>query len=102
VPTARSEDLRALARRFTQVLPDDVDEALLTGSVSRGEADELSGIEMLLVARDTPFEGEVLEMAGWTHALVEGRLEGVLSGEMIDHTRCRFAEPLEVKPDRLS
>jgi hypothetical protein len=39
-------------------------------------------------------EGEVLEMAGWTHARVEGRLEGILSGEMIDHARFRFAEAL--------
>jgi hypothetical protein len=39
-------------------------------------------------------EGEVLEMAGWTHERVEGRLEGILGGEMIDHTRFRFAEAL--------
>ncbi len=117
----RSEELRALARRFVESLPDEIDEALLTGSVSRGEADELSDVEMLLVARGTPprlsalgiemwqedffengtvawytalVEGEVLEMAGWTHARVEGRLDGILSGEMIDHARFRFAEAL--------
>jgi predicted nucleotidyltransferase len=117
----RSEELRVLAERFVRALPDDIDEALLTGSVSRGEADEFSDIEMLLVARDTPptlsalgiemwqedffengtiawytvlLEGEVLEMAGWMHARVEGRLEGILSGEMIDHKRYRFAEAL--------
>jgi predicted nucleotidyltransferase len=119
--TARSEELRALARRFIGLLPADIDEALLTGSVSRGEADELSDVEMLLVARATAphlsalgiemwqedffengtvawytalFEGEVLEMAGWTHARVEGRLEGILSGQIIDHGRFRFAEAL--------
>jgi predicted nucleotidyltransferase len=117
----RSEELRALAERFVRALPDDFDEALLTGSVSRGEADELSDLEMLLVARDTPprlstlgiemwqedffengtvawytalVEGEVLEMAGWTHARVESRIEGILSGEIIDHARFRFAEAL--------
>jgi predicted nucleotidyltransferase len=117
----RSEDLRTLAERFVRALPADFAEALLTGSVSRGEADELSDVEMLLVARDTPphlsalgiemwqedffengtiawytalVEGEVLEMAGWTHPRVEGRLEGILSGEMIDHARFRFAEAL--------
>ena len=117
----RNEELRALALRFVESLPDEIDEALLTGSVSRGEADELSDVEMLLVVRGTPLrlsalgiemwqedffengtvawytalvEGEVLEMAGWTHARVEGRVDGILSGEMIDHTRFRFAEAL--------
>ena len=117
----RTDELRALAQRFVLALPDDFDEALLTGSVSRGDADELSDIEMLLVARDIPpqlsalgiemwqedffehgtvawytalVEGEVLEMAGWTHARVEGRLEGILGGEIIDHGRFRFAEAL--------
>jgi predicted nucleotidyltransferase len=117
----RTEELRALARRFVEPLPDEIDEALLTGSVSRGEADELSDVEMLLVVCGTPLrlsalgiemwqeaffesgtvawytalvEGEVLEMAGWTHARVEGRVDGILSGEMIDHTRFRFAEAL--------
>lgn len=118
---SRSDELRALAQRFVQALPDDFDEALLTGSVSRGEADDLSDVEMLLVARDTPprlsalgiemwqedffengtiawytalVEGEVLEMAGWTHGRVEGRIEGILSGEMIEHAHFRFAEAL--------
>ena len=117
----KTDELRALAERFAQALPDEIDEALLTGSVSRGEADELSDVEMLLVARETPprlsalgiemwqedffeqgtiawytalVEGEVLEMAGWTHARVEGRLDGILGGEIIDHARFRFAEAL--------
>jgi len=117
----RNDELRALARRFVEALPTDFDEALLTGSVSRGEADELSDVEMLLVARETPprlsalgiemwqedffehgtigwytalVEGEVLEMAGWTHARVEGRIDGILDAEMIDHGRFRFAEAL--------
>ncbi len=117
----KTDELRALAERFAQALPDEIDEALLTGSVSRGEADELSDVEMLLVARGTPprlsalgiemwqedffeqgtiawytalVEGDVLEMAGWTHARVEGRLDGILGGVMIDHARFRFAEAL--------
>lgn len=119
--TGRSEQLLAVARRFADALPGSVEEVLLTGSVSRGEADELSDVELLLVAREPPslralgfdmyqedsfeegtalwytvlFEGEVLEMAGWTHARAEGRLEGILAGEMIDHTRFRWAEAVE-------
>jgi len=116
--TGRSEELRAVARRFADALPDAFQEVLLTGSVSRGEADELSDIEMLLVAPEPPslaalgfdmyqedsleggsalwytaiFEGEMLEMAGWTPARAEERLEGILAGEMLDHTRLRWAE----------
>jgi Domain of unknown function (DUF4037) len=119
VVTARSLELRAVAERFVVALPDAFDEALLTGSASRGDSDELSDIEMLLVAREVParlivpgaelyqedyfengtigwhtvlFEGQVLEMAGWTHARAEGRLEGILAGQMLDHTRFRWAE----------
>jgi Domain of unknown function (DUF4037) len=117
VATDRSRHLRAVAQRFADALPGAYDEVLLTGSVSRGEADELSDVEMLLAARKVPpslpgvemyqedyfeggtiawytalFEGEVLEMAGWTHARAEGRLEGILAGEMLDHTRFRWAE----------
>ena len=115
--TARSEQLRAVARRFADALPAAFDEVLLTGSASRGDSDHLSDIEMLLVAEAVPaslpgvemyqedsfengtiawytamFEGEVLEMAGWTHARAEGRLGGILAGEMLDHTRIRWAE----------
>lgn len=117
--TERSAELRAVAERFAAALPAAFAEVLLTGSVSRGDADSLSDIEMLLVAREVPpsldvpgvemyqedhfeggtlawytavFEGEVLEMAGWTHARAEGRLEGILAGEMLDHTRFRWAE----------
>jgi hypothetical protein len=50
VATTRSEELRALAQRVVDALPEDaVVEAVLTGSVSRGMADEVSDIEMLLV-----------------------------------------------------
>jgi Domain of unknown function (DUF4037) len=49
----RGDDLRALAQRVADALPVDVAvEVVLTGSVSRGVADELSDIEMLVVTRE--------------------------------------------------
>jgi predicted nucleotidyltransferase len=51
--TTRNEDLRMLAQRVADALPSsDVDEVVLTGSVSRGVADELSDIEMLVVVSE--------------------------------------------------
>jgi hypothetical protein len=48
-----SEELRAVAQRLADGLPAEVaDEVVLTGSVSRGEADEASDIEMLIVLRE--------------------------------------------------
>lgn len=47
--TARSAKLRALAQRIANALPPSVEEAVLTGSVSRGVADDVSDIELLLV-----------------------------------------------------
>jgi predicted nucleotidyltransferase len=50
VPSERSVELRDLAQRVVDALPRAVvEEAVLTGSVSRGDADELSDIEMLVV-----------------------------------------------------
>src|SRR5919201_4847455 len=46
---ARNEELHALAQRVADALPAEVEEAVLTGSVSRGMADEVSDIEMLVV-----------------------------------------------------
>jgi hypothetical protein len=57
VATARSEELRALAQRVTDALPPNVLEVALTGSVSRGVADEVSDIEMLVVPAE-PLELE--------------------------------------------
>src|SRR5215213_11445998 len=49
---ARSELLRTLAQRVADALPPAiVEEVVLTGSVSRGAADEVSDIEMLVVTR---------------------------------------------------
>jgi len=48
--TGRSSELRDLAQRIVDALPAEVaEEVVLTGSVSRGVADELSDIEMLVV-----------------------------------------------------
>jgi len=68
VPTERSERLQDLAQRVADVLPLEVaEEVVLTGSVSRGVADEISDIEMLVV---TP---EPLELAAcFNHARAAG------------------------------
>jgi predicted nucleotidyltransferase len=49
VPTSRSRELQEIAQRITTALPSVVEEVVLTGSVSRGVADEISDIEMLLI-----------------------------------------------------
>ena len=50
--TARNEHLRTLAQRVADALPAErAEEIVLTGSVSRGMADEVSDIEMLVVTR---------------------------------------------------
>jgi hypothetical protein len=71
VPTERSSELRDLAQRVVDALPSAVaEEAVLTGSVSRGVADEVSDIEMLIV---TP---EQLELATcFEHARAAGLAE---------------------------
>jgi hypothetical protein len=50
--TARSLVLRSIAQDVADALPLAVDEVVLTGSVSRGVADDVSDIEMLLVTQD--------------------------------------------------
>jgi predicted nucleotidyltransferase len=51
--TARNDDLRTLAQRVADALPAELaEEVVLTGSVSRGMADEASDIEMLVVTRE--------------------------------------------------
>ena len=51
--TANSEDLKALAQQVADAVPVAVaDEIVLTGSVSRGVADDLSDIEMLIVTAE--------------------------------------------------
>jgi predicted nucleotidyltransferase len=68
VATTRSEQLQDLAQRVADALPLEVaEEVVLTGSVSRGVADEISDIEMLIV---TP---EPLDLAAcFGHARAAG------------------------------
>jgi hypothetical protein len=49
VPTSRTRELLEVAERIAAALPPAVEEVVLTGSVSRGVADAISDIEMLLV-----------------------------------------------------
>jgi predicted nucleotidyltransferase len=63
VATARSEELRALAQRVADALPPEVIEVVLTGSVSRGVADEVSDIEMLVVTEQQLSLEEAFELA---------------------------------------
>jgi predicted nucleotidyltransferase len=60
---SRSEELRALAQRVADAFPAEVVEVVLTGSVSRGVADELSDIEMLVVTEKQPSLEEAFELA---------------------------------------
>src|SRR5437870_1461642 len=63
--TARSEKLRALAQRVADALPAEIaEEVVLTGSVSRGVADEVSDIEMLVVTRERLELEDCFRLAG--------------------------------------
>lgn len=48
----RNAELRALAERVADAFPPAVEEVVLTGSVSRGVADEVSDIEMLVLTAE--------------------------------------------------
>ena len=61
--TARSEELRALAQRVADALPADVIEVVVTGSVSRGLADELSDVELLVVTEEQVSLERTFELA---------------------------------------
>jgi predicted nucleotidyltransferase len=60
---SRSEELRALAQRVADGLPPDVIEVVLTGSVSRGVADDVSDIEMLCVTEQPLSLEEAFDLA---------------------------------------
>ena len=51
-PTAKTAELRSIAQSIADALPVTIEEVVVTGSVSRGVADEVSDIEMLVVTRD--------------------------------------------------
>src|SRR3954469_12804234 len=62
--TEQSVALRSVAQAIADAMPADVEEAVVTGSVSRGVADDVSDIEMLLVTRDEPELDECYALAG--------------------------------------
>jgi predicted nucleotidyltransferase len=49
---SRNDELRALAQRLADAFPPQVVEVVLTGSVSRGMADDVSDIEMLCITEE--------------------------------------------------
>jgi hypothetical protein len=61
--TARSDELRSLAQAISDALPETVDEVVVTGSVSRGVADDVSDIEMLIVTQEEPVLEECYALA---------------------------------------
>jgi predicted nucleotidyltransferase len=61
--TGRTRELRELAQRIADALPPKVEEVVLTGSVSRGVADEVSDIEMLFVTTEQLELAECFEHA---------------------------------------
>jgi predicted nucleotidyltransferase len=61
--TARSRELRSIAQEIADALPPEVEEAVVTGSVSRGVADDVSDIEMLIVTRSELDLGECFSLA---------------------------------------
>ena len=68
--SARSLELRQLAQRIADALPPEVVEVVLTGSVSRGAADEVSDLELLVVTAEPLELATCFEHAG--HAGLEG------------------------------
>ena len=114
----RSERLRALAVRVAELLPGHVTDVVLTGSTSRGLADDLSDIELLVISERLPdglpleevqswspgiegamwyggtFEGENAELVWWTPAYVEERVRAITAGEIVDYARLRTAEAI--------
>jgi hypothetical protein len=64
MPLTRTVELRAIAERVADALPPVVEEVVLTGSVSRGVADEVSDIEMLLVTAEPIGLAACFEHAG--------------------------------------
>jgi predicted nucleotidyltransferase len=59
----QSEELRTLAQRVADALPPEAIEVVLTGSVSRGVADDVSDIELLVVTEEQLSLAEAFELA---------------------------------------
>jgi predicted nucleotidyltransferase len=60
---SRTDELRALAQRVADALPPEAIEVVLTGSVSRGVADDVSDIEMLVVTEEQLSLEDAFELA---------------------------------------
>ncbi len=100
----RTAELRALAQRVADALPSVVAEIVLTGSVSRGVADELSDVEMLLVSDQVPKYEKCLAHARaaglervdtWVRLPDAVHIGGVVDGngvELVWWTRARVDE----------
>jgi len=94
VPTARSGELRALAQRVADALPPEVIEVVVTGSVSRGVADDASDIEMLVVTEEQLSLDDAFELAAaagleeretWGDpATPSRRVHGYLDGQSVE------------------
>ncbi|MGH3007808.1 MAG: nucleotidyltransferase domain-containing protein [Gaiellaceae bacterium] len=92
--TAKGRELRALAQRLAGAFAPEVVEVVLTGSVSRGVADELSDIEMLVLTEQHLSLEEAFalaEEAGLTDTETWGdpatptrRVHGYLDGQSIE------------------
>ena len=61
--TAKTVELRAIAQAIADALPPSIEEVVLTGSVSRGVADDVSDIEMLIVTPGEPDLDECFSLA---------------------------------------
>jgi predicted nucleotidyltransferase len=92
--TRRSVELRAVAQRIVDAFPPEAVEVVLTGSVSRGLADELSDIEMLVVTEEQLSLEEAFELtatAGLENRDTWGdpstptrRVHGYLDGQSVE------------------
>ncbi|HJQ73250.1 MAG TPA: nucleotidyltransferase domain-containing protein [Gaiellaceae bacterium] len=116
--TERSATLRALAERVAAALPEHVTDVVLTGSTSRGSADDLSDVELLVISERLPdglpleelqtwapgvegatwygglCDGEKVELVWWAPAFAEERVRAIAAGEVVDHARLRTAEAI--------
>lgn len=63
MPLDRTAELRTIAAAIADALPPEAQEVVLTGSVSRGVADEVSDIEMLVVTEEPLGLGACFEHA---------------------------------------
>jgi predicted nucleotidyltransferase len=91
VAAARNDELRGLAQRIADAFGPDVVEVVLTGSVSRGVADEVSDVEMLVVTSEPISLDDAYELARgagldgldtWgAQGLPAKRVSGYLEGE---------------------